>query len=371
MFTRHSQFIAEMQFTSNDKRMVSSSEDGLLYEWDIETGACLSEFFLRHCCCSVICLKDVSMVAFFEEIEDKSTTVATRRQSRNNVKRQNSPTKCQRRLCFWNNGMSNTPDTTIEIGSVRVSSIAMSEIGLHNFRQQVVIIGYEDGSILLSMLPIPLLKIETASATLTFVPISISLENEGSADSSTEDYSPSAPLRFTIDESKCKLLHAHKGPVDALQVSSCGEWMFSGGRDGAIFMFSTNYKAMTSKFIVDSGPVENSLALTDINAFRVLKQDAKVRKIEMDEMAADSQRNIDQIRFDKDEIILDLEKRLFRDVTKRDKIIVSERESHLRSLTQLHHEIEDIKVEQRIEGGAIEHAYELKLAQESTYLFQC
>ena len=54
-------------------------------------------------------------------------------------------------------------------------------------------------------------------------------------------------------------------------------------------------------------------------------------------------------------------------MSKRDKIIITEREDHIRSTAQLHGEIEGLRAAGERSVAVVEHDYELRLAQEALY----
>jgi hypothetical protein len=365
-----------MEFTNDDTRIISSSLDGSIYEWQIGVNRQINEFYIKRSVCTHIAVSSSNTIlAYFEDarVPMESYTSARRasltKQS-NSVQLKYKP---QHRLCIFENNLKSAPDSFIEI-LLSVTALCVCDVKLASSdleKLELCFLGFEDGSILISHLPIPLRSIQQfqsfnslSSLNASSVDIDVGLLEEQT--SSLSNFLTAS----SIDTAQCKTMHLHRGAVTSLAASECGSWVFTGGNDGSLFMLATNYKALNTVITSDTGPLENTLTMTDLALLRALQMDVSIKSAQMNGMASENQKQLDLLRLEKDEVIEVLERKLDREVSKRDRIIVNEREDHLKSLAQLHSELNESKERSSKEQAAIEHEYEQRMAQESLYLHQ-
>lgn len=386
MFIHHDS-VTTIAFTNDDRRIISSSEDGLLYEWEIG-GSPLhkKEFFVRNAICPLVVISfEGTILTYFED----STTLQKfgsggRRSFKTHLGSTSSDTKkLDRKICLFTCSVQLVADECIDVEQTVTAMVScyIKQPSPEFGKQEMIAIGFIDGKILICQFPIPIRILEERSWSLR-KSMSVSASFRVSGDSSdasgldSRDIASTEPaLAVTavsrmIDEAACRLIHLHTGPVLCLAASECGNWIFSGGSDASLLMFATNYRSLNMNFNRESGHVESSLIITDLEDLKDIQHQAKHSRAEINDLMLESAKNIDQITTEKDQIITRLQTELTREVSRRDKIIITERDAHLKTMAELHQEINEAKSKELKSVSIVEHDYETKLAEESLYLFQ-
>jgi len=269
------------------------------------------------------------------EEEDATSAIA-------NTSSSVSGTTAQRFLMFWNHNVSPDKGECVYLpADCQVTAISLGSIDSPSTSRPVCVLGLADGRVLVSLLPCPLLQLNSLSAS-------------------------------TLNTSLCKSLQLHKSAVSSVTISITGLWIFSAGADGTVFMLSTSIRArdtiMASYPPEETTASENEYVITEREQLNGLRSRlADVESI-ISEIKRDSERTITKLTESGAEIKSELEKRLKMEVKKRDEIIIRGREDLIKSNKNYNDIISKMKVDHAREISELESLYEKKLSKESLYL---
>ena len=188
-----------------------------------------------------------------------------------------------------------------------------------------------------------------------------------------------------LDMNKCKSNNLHCGSVISVIISSDGNRILSIGEDGAIFMLTlsaqnkTNIGDIEEEIIpvipnnlnslsIDINSGESSLMLADKKSFNKLRNQTSEIRLTMEETLRDSEKAIIKLSEQTEQRVNELEIKLKREVSKRDIIILNEREDHRKQRLNLNTIIATFEKKQSEIIARVELGYEQKLAQEALYL---
>jgi hypothetical protein len=243
---------------------------------------------------------------------------------------------------FWNNNVSPDKGECVYLpADCQVTAISLGSIDSPSASRPVCVLGLADGRVLISLLPCPLLQLNSFSAS-------------------------------TLNTSLCKSLQLHKSAVSSVTISMSGLWIFSAGADGTVFMLSTSIRArdtiMASYPPEETTASENEYVVTEREQLSGLRSRlADVESI-ISEIKRDSERTITKLTESGAEVKSELEKRLKMEVKKRDEIIIRGREDLIKSNKNYNDIISKMKVDHAREISELESLYEKKLSKESLYL---
>lgn len=366
-----------MVFLANDREIVSSSEDGCVYQWEVGVNARSFEFIMKRAVCTLLCVSPAgTLFAYLDDVinpsaSQKLTKRASQYKSKANV---GAGAAADRRLCIFEGSLKSAADQVIDVPFVGVTAMC-SLLGKASNSEALapgvlLVLGYEDGSVLISGIPLPLRRVQSFRSFNSM--LSLGNDDIGVTEIAvSEDEAESEFLSLdSIDTLQCKVVHDHRGAVTTLRASNCGNWIFSGGSDGSLFMYSTSYRAANSTFNMDAGCMENGLIMTELNTLKSLQIDTKNKDDYISNIVSGFKKEIEELTLKKDEIIDDLRDTLHREVSKRDKIIISERDDHIKSIGILHQETRDADNAGKKRVAELEYEYEKKMAAESLYTFQ-
>lgn len=190
------------------------------------------------------------------------------------------------------------------------------------------------------------------------------------------------PVTVFLDVSKCKSYYLHSGAVSSVAISADGNRIFTTGNDGAVFMLALSRlsktilngedeeeeRAAAQSDWQNDVPGESFLMLADKKSFESLRSHTVEVKLMMEDRLRDSDKALVKLSEQTEVRILDLETKLKREVSKRDAIILNERENHRKEKMQLSNELSSFEKKQAEAIAKVELVYEYKLAQEALYL---
>ena len=248
-------------------------------------------------------------------------------------------------LISWGGGKLHSTDfLAVFIESqVGVFAVGLSESGPD--RVEICALGCSDGRVLVATLPLPVVKMLSA----------------------TEHSDVSCDLR--LNESLCKQLSIHVGPVRTLALADSGAYMLSSGADGVINFMTALQRVKDRGDIAELGSnVENGVVVTERRGLLELRQSLLEAAIKTADAKREHQRTVNKIT-EMSHIASDKLERLMKtEVRKRDDIILRNKEEQLKESRRLHEELL-LKDKQRDkEVAELEVYYEKKLTQESLYL---
>ena len=377
VFTAHVEPVVAMTFTADDRHIISSSEDGYIYQWEIGASTQTSEYFMRNAICTILCVSPIGTIfSYFDDaLHQCHPQKIYHRTSISTTKvREGFNSIIERRLCVFEGMLKAAADKVIDIPFIGITAMCVTEgkaLTSGHAREGLFVLGYEDGSMLISQLPLPLRKVQSFKSLNSFLSISSGIHDLPNVGIADEDTSESSFLSLSsIDTQQCKITNDHRGAITALVSSNCGNWLFSGGSDGCLFMYSQNYRAANYAFKTEAGMPESCLIMTELNTLKMLQIDTKTKEQHLASILSESKREIEEIRTQKDEVIESLRNTMHREISKRDKIIIAEREDHLKSISRLHQEVKDAQADGEKKLTELEYEYEKKIAAESLYTFQ-
>ena len=261
----------------------------------------------------------------------------------------------QRFLMIWETDVSINKGSMIFLES-QVSAIALGTVDAP-LKKRICVLGFEDGRVLVSLLPFPLHMIVLAGPLMSM--------SGGDAGAASTTSGPNAHL----DETQCKVLQLHKDAVACVSIALTGLWIFSAGNDGAVHMLSTSIRARDMVDIPEKATArENEFIVTEkekLNGFR-----SRIADIEnvITELKRDSERTISKLTETSRDTKTALEAKLKREIKQRDDIILCGREDMLKSTRELNEQIKQIRLDHAREISELESMYERKLSNESLYL---
>ena len=397
----HGSTISDLVFSADDCRIFSCSVDGTVYSHAVnlipsaEVVPFTGEYFTRGAAAIKIVtnLKGVIIVCY-----DSRTSIGGH-------------------LAIWHSGdLSDSPMIVQLDVSVREIALGRTQSTSGDMSQDICMMGAADGSILVSVFPLP--TVTTISNPLTQASCSLGFLDEfapslgnvgdqysvpsissGQSRSSVLSRRGSSPMSsgapkvlFSgdmqvketatyLDCSRCKIFHLHCGSVTSVAISADGNRMFSSGEDGAVFMLSASRPSkakvgdadeetvVAASIEMQSEPLRgNSLMLADKRSFEALRSHTVDIRSVMEEKLRDTEKAFSKLSEQSDLKVKELEARLKREVSKRDAIILNERENHQKQKSELTGEILNFEQKQSEIVTRVELGYEQRLAQEALYL---
>jgi len=173
---------------------------------------------------------------------------------------------------------------------------------------------------------------------------------------------------MTIDTSLCRVLQLHDGPVLQTCVAATGLWFFSCGQDGSIFMLNSSLRAKETVEVIESQSNENSIILTDRVALKNSLNTLEDKDALIEEMNKDFQKSSHEMAVSKKTEHDQLTEVMTREIAKRDDIIMQGRNEMLQLKTQNSENLAGVHKQYRDQLAELEVMYERKLAHESLYL---
>ena len=348
-----------------------------MYQWEVGVNSRSYEFLMKRTVCTLLCASPPgTLFVYLDDVinpsaSQKLTKRASMYKSRVNV---GASSTSNRRLCLFEGTLKSAADQVVDIpfaGITAMCCLPGKTFNSEMYSGGLLVLGFEDGSVLISNIPLPLRRVQSFRSFNSMLSLASGESGMTELAESEEDESESDFLNLeSIDSLQCKVLHDHHGAVTTLKASTCGNWIFSGGHDGSLFMYSTNYRAANTTFSMDPGAPENCLIMTELNTLKSLQNDTKNKDEYIVNIVSGFRKEIEEMRFKKDEIIEDLRETLHREVAKRDKIIITEREDHIKSISILHQEIRDAEGAGKKKLAELEYEYEKKMAEEALYTSQ-
>ena len=192
-----------------------------------------------------------------------------------------------------------------------------------------------------------------------------------------------------LDESRCKCFLHHTGPVSGLVVTPDSKRIFSAGSDGAIFMLQLTKPKKGSGDDSDSEDEgdthvanangarpanedkdigESAFMLADKSIFETMRDKAMEEKYAMEDKVKENVATLAKVSEQRDIEVDSLRTQLKREVGKRDAIILREREEHLKQKHKLQNQLKLLEKKRTDEISRVEMTYEQKLATEALYL---
>ena len=332
---------------------------------------------MKRTVCTLLCIAPTgTLFAYLDDVfnpsaSQKLTKRASLYKSRVNV---DASARVDRRLCIFEGALKSTADQVIDIpfvGITAMCSLLTKTSSTMVDTGALLVLGYEDGSVLISNIPLPLRRVQSFRSFNSMLSLGSDESGVTEIAVSEDDEADAAFLSLgCIDTLQCKILNDHRGAVTTLQSSNCGSWIFSGGDDGSLLMYSTGYRAANITFNMDAGSTENCLIMTELNTLKSLQIDTKNKDDYIANIISGYKKEIEELTLKKDEIIQSLQDTLQREVSKRDKIIITEREDHIKSISILHQETRDAEEFGKKKLAELEYEYEKKMAAEALYAFQ-
>ena len=397
----HGSTISDLAFSADDCRIFSCSVDGTVYSHAVnvipscEVIPFTGEYFSRGAAAIKIVtnLRGVIIVGY-----DSRTSVGGH-------------------LAIWQSGNLSDAPMIVQLDvPVRDIALGTTQSSSGDSSQDICMIGAADGSILISIFPLPTVTTNThpltqATSSFGFLDefasspsnagdqYSVPSMSSGQSRSSVLSRRGSSPISSAaskvlfsddlqvketvtyLDCSRCKIFHLHCGPVSSVAISADGNLMFSSGEDGAVFMLSVpkpsrakvgdmDEETVTAASIeMQSEPLRgNSLMLADKRSFEALRSHTVDIRLVMEEKQRDTEKAFSKLSEQSDMKVKELEARLKREVSKRDAIILNERENHQKQKYELTNQISNFEQKQSEVLTRVELGYEQRLAQEALYL---
>ena len=173
---------------------------------------------------------------------------------------------------------------------------------------------------------------------------------------------------MTIDSSQCRVLQLHDGPVLHTCVSATGLWFFTCGQDGSIFMLNSSLRAKETVEVVESQSNENSIILTDRVALKNSLNTMEDKDSLIEEMEKDFEKSSTEMTVSMKNERQQLNEVMTREIAKRDDIIMQGRNDLLQLKTKNAENLASVHKNYRDQLAELEVMYERKLAHESLYL---
>lgn len=279
-------------------------------------------------------------------------------------------------------------------------------------RDEFVVMGFADGRVVVSMLPLPL-RVFNSKATIHSTHISSHFNHQNDSDviiagvaaggasmgfASTSgppsiDGGPSradadphsshgrGPMgSFTgngnggdgiangdeervLDLTQCAKLHLHETEVTEVAVAASGYWFFTAGADGVVFMMSTSMRARDFYDVPEALALENSFVVTEKSNLQALRSRMDDVDTIITEAFRDNERKMNKLKEQMTTTVATLENRMKREVQKRDDIILRGRDEHAKQQRMLNEEKRTVEKKLTDEIVELESIYERKLTQ--------
>lgn len=296
--------------------------------------------------------------------------------------------KTRQLLAFWKgNAVVNSNPQIMHLETDAIS-IALGSTDGPSGRVEVCIMGLVDGRFLVSMIPFPLHTVSSSVMTSCIpqqfgMPGTSSLGSNNnlaigsgsaaiSSSSSDDGYTPpndeARDLQY-LNESNCKCIQLHRSPINVVALSATGNWAFTCGAEGVIFMLSMNNKV---KDVTEAGEFagasENTFLSTEKSTLNYLRNRIDEVDSMIEDTKTDCERTLSKQADQNQATIKELETRMSREIKKRDEVIIRGREDHSKQSKRFQDDIESLHNSYRQQLSEQEVMYEKKLAQESLYI---
>lgn len=321
-------------------------------------------------------------------------------------------------LAVWSSGDVTHSPTLIHIDKpvTHISVGRIHSMSADNSASDVCAMGCADGCILVTSLPFPVMLKSARNADTQTVGSSVShvsVEGLGSvrgddifssrsgsvsdgrqlrqgsgsvSTTATHEDCPLSPFDSLsyLDIAQCKEFSMHSGPVSRVIMAPDGNRIFSTGHDGAIFKLAVTApsravlsvgveenQASASLVSVDAAREylsESDLMLTSRREFENLHSQAAQLELTMQERVRESETVLTKLTAQVKVRMTALEAKLKWEVSKRDDVILSEREDHEQQVQKLRGELSFFEKQQKDAILRVEAEYEKKIAQDAIYL---
>lgn len=320
-------------------------------------------------------------------------------------------------LAVWSSGNVTDTPTLIHIDKpvTHISVGRIHSMSVDNSASDICAMGCADGSILVTSLPFPVMLKSASNADTQTVGSSASHalgEGEGSvlgvdictsrsgsvsdgrqqlrlgSISTTATHDDCSVLPFDslsyLDIAQCKEFSMHRGPVSRVIMAPDGSRIYSTGHDGAIFELAMT---VPSRAVLSVGVEENqaSASLVSVDAareylsesdlmlssrrdFENLHSQAAQLELTMQERVRESENVLTKLTAQAKVRMTALEAKLKWEVSKRDDVILSEREDHEQQVQKLRGELSSFEKQQSDAILRVEAEYEKKIAHDAIYL---
>jgi hypothetical protein len=172
-----------------------------------------------------------------------------------------------------------------------------------------------------------------------------------------------------LDESVCKVMRLHVGPVNQVVISANGMWIFTAGADGSIFMLSTSKRAYEYTELPQSmDTIENKFMIIDKTKLQAIRKRLNEIEGQVDLIKKDNELAIAKIVDNKEKKEAELKLKMSTEIAKRDEAIILGRKEYLQLKNNMKSEIDAIHKSSQDTISDLELIYEKKLSQESLYL---
>ena len=173
---------------------------------------------------------------------------------------------------------------------------------------------------------------------------------------------------MTIDDTCCRVLQLHDGPVTNVVMAATGLWIFTAGLDGCIFMLNSSLRAREMVEVVESQSNENHIVLTDRLNLKNSLNSLEDKDAMIEEMTKDFQKSINELNLTKKNETDALHELMKREISLRDDIIRQGRNDLLQTKSNSSDQIDAVHKHYKEQLAELEVMYERKLAHESLYL---
>ena len=397
----HSSAISDLTFSADDSLVYSCSFDGTVYSHAVsatpasEPVSCSGSYFSRgNNALSIAVNSNRVLIVCYDSSEGQIISGS--------------------HIAVWSSGIVTDSPSLIHIDKAvtHISIGRIHSISLDSYAADVCVMGCADGSILVTSLPFPTLlrPLGTTDAHTVGSAASLTLgEGEGSVQvdddfrSRSNSVTDGRQLRFGsictsaavedshlsclvsvpfLDITQCKVFNMHCGPVSSVLMTADGNRIFSTGHDGSIFELSVtapsravlsvgveeDQSSTVSLDAVREYLSESALMLSSRRDFEKLHSHATQLELSMQDRLRESENAMAKLSVQAKVRLTALEAKLKWEVSKRDAVILSEREDHEQLVLKLRSELSSFEKRQSDAISRVEVEYEKKLAQEAVYL---
>ena len=432
MSVLHTTLVSDVTFSSDDAVLFSCSVEGTVLSHAVScfptSSPLVGEYVTRGVTAAKIVTSE-SKVVVVSYISLAASSSMESRQHATNITASDLANYSY--LSVWQGGqLSDSPVVVYLEVPAKEIAIQTTTALAGGGKVDLCVIGCVDGSILLCLLPLPVVvRVLSSALGLTSSGISTSGTNHmpewdhsttaeksrlnnttssavtaltdglaatggmaGTAandldDSEGDQHHPRA-VDF-LDESRCKSFLHHTGPVSGLVVTPDSKRIFSAGSDGAIFMLQLTKPKKGSGDDTDSEDEgdthvvnvnsarptneekdigESAFMLADKSIFETMRDKAMEEKYAMEDKVKENVATLAKVSEQRDIEVDSLRTQLKREVGKRDAIILREREEHLKQKHKLQNQLKLLEKKRTEEISRVEMTYEQKLATEALYL---
>ena len=373
--------INDVVFSHDDSKLYTCSLDGYIYEWSLTDRQRVGEYSFRNIPITRLFTTNSSQIVALGEPE--IDVVATNRRSTtrgsfhsealsfsgHSKPHKKQKVKTRQFIAVWQNELH--PNPTITELNFIVTSLDVGTLYEIGKKTDFIVFGTHSRDVIFSILPLPSIKTLTTLNTGPKSPTTDNLKQLLQVDTNVDEVS-SVKNDFissgVLDAKYCKIISIHNGPVSQIVISKNGLWVISGGEDGSINVLGTSKKFNASHEVPETVTGESRISM--INLEKLRSQNQKLSELEalIEDTIIRKDREMAVMKLNYTKQINELESKLKREVGNRDKIIIQEREEHIKRGKFHKKEIEDLKEKDEKELTQLEINYEKKLAKESLYM---